>query len=93
MALPGETLRQVRNAIHLILGGAPLCPLCRRSNLQLVPHGFAFIAIHEGLPPTGAYTGIGLPSVVLLCETCGHTELINLIMLGLEHLASGKVVE
>lgn len=60
-----------------------LCPGCGTRSWQLGP-GLTFLQIStpgNPLAPGGAY-----PCVVLICRTCGNTQLYNVYILGVEDI-------
>ena len=67
----------VITAINEKLGGDLICPVSGDSHWEL-QENLAFIPAHKGVVGAPMY-----PTVVLLCETCGNTVLLNLFKLGL----------
>ena len=70
--------------------GIGICSLCRNNEFTLAD-GFVNLSVS----PSAQSIQIGgqqLPSVALVCTTCGNTLVINLLVLGLGHLAAPKTV-
>lgn len=77
----------------------PAIPLERRKDPTLAD-GFVILAVSPNWPPCPDVpwqwrVSGHLPSIALICETCGHTELFNVLRLGLGSLvgATAEVAE
>jgi hypothetical protein len=68
--------------------GAPNnCPLCGIGPYTLV-QGFVLINAYDGLPIYSlSRPNSGIPCAAITCDNCGNTHLINLVQIGLGHLA------
>lgn len=56
----------------------PGCALCGCSIWEL--YGHLTLPLADG--PGGAPTGDGLPTVAVVCQRCGNTVLVNLVVAG-----------
>lgn len=68
--------------------GAPRpCPLCQKHGTWTFVDGYIVLSVK------GSYIApnlvLDLPCVAMSCQNCGNTQLINLSVLGLGHLARG----
>jgi hypothetical protein len=63
--------------------------VCRSSDFQLVD-GIVKIAVQPTTQRGVVLGGPTLPSAALVCQTCGNTIFLNLIVLGLLDLAGGE---
>jgi hypothetical protein len=64
---------------------APICPVCRKRDFVVG----AFVPLQTALNPLGSgSSGFGAPQVIpcvtVSCQTCGNTQLINLLFLGFD---------
>ena len=78
-----EALRQSQQRVRERGGGAPAgCPWCGNRNFNLNPTGIVYLVLQEN-PGTIPLSGPSMPCIVILCDNCGHTQLINTLVLGL----------
>lgn len=86
MALSQEKQQAILDAVLAKMQAQRVgpCSLCQTSNWQLVD-GFSSINLSDiaGQVVLGGQT---LPCVVIVCKRCGNTHLLNLRVLGLDHL-------
>lgn len=77
---------QIINALASRLPGRTLgaCSICKTAQWQLVNGFVALILTDE--PQQIKLGGQILPSAILYCTKCGNTHLLNLQVLGLDHL-------
>jgi hypothetical protein len=62
-----------------------LCPCCRSDRWNLAD-GYVILPVSPSAV-NRVESGERLPCVALVCTNCGNTQLINLLVLGLGHLA------
>jgi hypothetical protein len=88
MALSQYEQNQIIDAIKQRFPQMPRCSFCSNNNWTLAD-GYITLTLQEDL---SSYNigGPSLPSVALICNHCGKTELMNLLMLGLSHLVEAK---
>jgi hypothetical protein len=60
------------------------CPVCHKGPWTLVDQ-FVPIAL-SSTPSSIELGGQILPSIALVCQTCGNTQILNLLVLGLQDL-------
>ena len=66
--------------------GSPLCPICGHNQWSIQSAGLVYLVI-QTQPGAGiALGGPSLPSVAIGCTTCGNTQLLNVLVLGLGEL-------
>lgn len=63
--------------------GRVVCPLCHHWKWTM-PDGYIALPLLSSL--WASHRVSQLPSAALICDTCGNTILINLMVLGLGHL-------
>jgi hypothetical protein len=56
------------------------CPMCGARTWDL--SGFSNVGIKKDIGPSMALGGPALPCACVICQTCGNTVLINLIVAG-----------
>jgi ribosomal protein S27AE len=84
--IPADALAAILAAINeRIENKQRPCPICGQLAWALHEGGFVTLVLAEK-PLELALRGQGLPLVVLGCQNCGNTVLINLYTLGLEEL-------
>jgi len=66
------------------------CPVCHQQTWEM-PDGFVSLPLLSNF--LVGKTNVGLPSVAVVCTTCGHTLLFNLFALGLRELVSPDMGE
>ena len=84
MKLSNEMRNEIMSALDSRLKEAA-CQLCRKNSWTLAD-GFVPLGLQEDFS-TFQVGGPVLPLVALVCSNCGNTCFINLISLGLRHLA------
>lgn len=83
MAFTPEQIRRIEIKLEeLALHGGKSCTLCGQFAGFRVSDGFVFLA-REDLVDQLEVSGTGYPMVLLTCNHCGDTHLINLLVLGL----------
>jgi len=55
------------------------CPICHESAWGVQREAFFFMA--KARTPTSASSGHGMPCAALVCQVCGNTQFINLLVL------------
>jgi hypothetical protein len=94
MAMKPEDRQKIIDAITTRIAAAqkehaqPVgCPICGQNNWDI---GEDFVSIGTadvlGVLTEGKY----LPSIVLVCTTCGNQQFMNLVALGLGHLGTSN---
>lgn len=89
-----EKKRQVANALAMRTGNI-VCPICRQSKYTLLDGYFVDVIQdkYQGMQLGGRL----LPSVILVCNNCGHLESFSLGVLGLLDIEKkdegGEIVE
>ena len=71
-------------------GWSPVCPLCKKEKWALSSD----IVMHplQTNPPGYNVGGPSIPTIVLTCLTCGNTQFLNAIILGLKEVTEKKKV-
>ena len=89
MALAKDTQKQISQAVNERAGSLRACTVCGHTSWTIAD---AVVTL-AGQAPLGTIN-VGpfrpadrlLPSVALVCDNCGKTHLLNLLVLGLGHL-------
>lgn len=85
MATPEDSARILQAIQERVPNVAP-CAVCGTRNFTL-GEGFVRLDLSELHSSAIRIGGPALPSVALVCQNCGNTILLNLIVLGLTDLA------
>lgn len=88
MAFSQFEQKQIIDAIKQRFPQMPRCSLCANNNWTLAD-GYVSLTLQDDLS-SWSVGGPSLPSVALICNHCGKTELMNLLMLGLTDLVESK---
>lgn len=89
-----EKKRQIANALSIRIGNI-VCPICHQSRYTLLDGYFVDVIQdkYQGMQLGGRL----LPSVMLVCNNCGHLESFSLGVLGLmeaeEKMVNGDTSE
>ncbi len=88
MTWPEDVQQRIIRAITARVPRMPLCAVCGRQQWTLAS-GVVTIQLQED---PGAYVlgGPAMPCAALVCQHCGNTLLLNLVVLGLGDLAAAK---
>jgi hypothetical protein len=86
MKFTPDVEKEIRAALARVTQGTlGTCPICRQSKWQLTDN---YVLLHTTEDPSiNSIGGPYYPCAVLVCTICGNTQLLNLIVLGLRHLA------
>src|SRR5271154_6822792 len=81
--------RVIQSILERIPQGLPACTMCGKKT----GYGIADGVVHLILTPFGTAPALGgvartQPCITLTCNTCGHTVLMNLLILGLGDLTA-----
>ena len=84
MALTKEAQKQISQAVNARAESLRACTVCGHTTWTIAD---AVVTL-PGQAHLGAVTPGGrvLPSAALVCDNCGNTHLLNLLVLGLGHL-------
>ena len=74
--------RQARLSANGITGSG--CPICGNRNFNLNPTGLVYLVLQPIPVQRLQIGGASLPSIVLTCDNCGNTQLLNALVLGLD---------
>lgn len=86
MPLTPQQQSQIITAFNQRIGGYTRpCAVCGATQYTLAD-GFLWFQLKSSLPAL-QLGGPGIPCVAIVCNNCGNTLFLNLITLGLQHLA------
>jgi hypothetical protein len=99
--LDDEQKRRVEAAVKERFPDPGPCPICRKDEWHVVPDGFVIVPFQQDIerdPDGDASLGVlqasqMMPSVAVLCVTCGNTLLLNAYVLGLGDLIGPSLTE
>ena len=86
MAFAPEVRTRVLAAIRAKLPIIGACPLCHTA-AWTVADGFFVFPQMDTLDAGLIIGGPALPNVAIVCQTCGNTQFLNVVVLGLADLA------
>lgn len=64
------------------------CSVCGHEGEFRLADGFVFLVTQSAAQALDI-SGMGLPCIILVCRNCGNTQLLNMLILGLERLVEG----
>jgi len=76
-----QILARIRERISVPGGGFRTCPICGHANWSLQTYGLVYLVMQSGAGVL-ELGGPSLPSIALICTTCGDTQLLNAFVLG-----------
>jgi len=86
-----EEQAAIERAIQAAVPELRACSFCGKRAGYTLADGFVFLSTNRR--PAAGGDGQRLPSIALICRTCGNTTLLNAIVLGLQHLLSASKPE
>lgn len=89
MLFSPEEREHVLTALNQRISPNSRCEVCSHYTWTLAD-GFVFFVLHDAQYQTKPSAPV-LPSVAVVCDTCGNTKFLNVIMLGLSNLVQKHV--
>ncbi len=89
MAFSPEQKQRVLAAVMKVVPNPGKCTVCGNPT-WILGDGFVFLFLQDAGKNVVQLGGPMLPSVPLLCTVCGHTVLLNAMMMGLRDMVESK---
>lgn len=87
MYLKPEVMERILGAMRERVPNWQPCAVCAQSNWQVID-GLVRIAVADDLTGPAGLGPRAMPLVAVMCNICGNTVLLNLMILGLADLVS-----
>lgn len=86
MAISPEHQERILARIQERAPGMGVCPICRSPEWRVQNAGYVVLTLQDNMAAFRIGGGPSMPMVTITCQNCGNTQLLNMIVLGLEDM-------